>query len=373
MGNGKKRFEFSDKEDLRLKSEGSEVDALHRVLASLGYLRGTFTPGTFCSCTERAVRRYQRFYGLKPDGCVGAKTKAHLTQPGCGVPDIPSNLSGSSPSAPFVLRGCKYNKNRLTYAFLNGTADLPGGREREIVREAFQAWANVANLTFEEVQPDESPDFRIAWRFGSHGDGEGFDGPSGTLAHAFFPPPCGGPNAGDLHFDVAEQWIDDPSASGILLRQVAIHEIGHLLGLRHSQDEGAVMFRFYSPDRINLTDDDIAGIRELYGAPAQSEQLLLTATASDNLARTADEAKYEIEVPGTLSVSIDGPADADFDLYVRKNEPPTVDDWDFRAFTVSSDEKITFPAEAGAKYFLMVRSFEGSGDFELKVEPNAAS
>ena len=110
------------------------------------------------------------------------------------------------------------------------------------------------------------------------GRGDGHDTRIG--ANVCVPPPCGGPNAGDLHFDEAEQWIDDPAASGFLLRQVAIHEIGHLLGLSHSQEVGAIMFRFYSPDRIHLADDDIAGIRELYGAPTQSQQLILTATAS---------------------------------------------------------------------------------------------
>lgn len=170
--------------------------------------------------TNRAVRRYQRFYGLKPDGIVGPVTKSHMERVRCGVTDGPASPGGATPNAPFVLRGCKYNRNELTYAFLNGTGDLAGTREQEIVRQAFQAWENVANLQFTEVATNANPDFRVAWQSGSHGDGSPFDGTGGpqgnTLAHAFFPPPCGGPNAGDLHFDEAEQWIDDPTANGIL-------------------------------------------------------------------------------------------------------------------------------------------------------------
>ncbi len=238
----KTRFSFSGKEALVIDSTGNQVELLQAILAACGHLRGSYVQGAFCRNTQRAVRRYQRFYELEVDGIVGPETKGQMEQSRCGVPDFPLSPGGVLASAPYVLVGCKYNKNELTYAFLNTTPDLPGTRPHDIVRNAFQTWQNVADVQFVEVGADQSPDLRIAWRSGNHGDGYGFDGPGNILAHAFFPPPCGGPNAGDLHFDEAEGWIEDPSAGGILLQQVAIHEIGHLLGLAHTRVRPAIMY-----------------------------------------------------------------------------------------------------------------------------------
>ncbi len=87
------------------------------------------------------------------------------------------------------------------------------------------------------------------------------------------------------------------------------------------------------------------------------------------MTRTGDEASYEVTIPGHLSVIVEGPDDADFDLYVRKGEPPTVDKWDFRAFSALANERISIPAEVGATYYVMVRSFDGAGNFTLNVVP----
>ena len=83
--------------------------------------------------------------------------------------------------------------------------DIPKfGREktRTLIQQAFDDWAKYAPLKFRESPGDDSAEFVIRFVGGDHQDGYPFDGPAGTLAHAFFP------KDGRIHFDETEDWTD---------------------------------------------------------------------------------------------------------------------------------------------------------------------
>jgi hypothetical protein len=169
-------------------------------------------------------------------------------------------------SANFVTVGT-WGRNNITYSFQNGTDDIPGNDEQLSIRQAFQIWADYTNLNFTEVPANG--DINIVWAAGVHFDGNdnSFDGTNGVLAHAFFPPPNGN-FAGDVHFDEDENWTTVPQGFGwqpIDLVTVAAHEIGHALGLNHSNVNCALMNPFYTGSHRFLAPDDIDGIRSLYG------------------------------------------------------------------------------------------------------------
>ena len=74
--------------------------------------------------------------------------------------------------------------------------------------------------------------------------------------------------SGDVHFDDDEQYTIEDVKNKRKLLSVAVHELGHSIGLEHSQEKGAIMYPWYQHfdgDDFDLTYDDIAGIQNIYG------------------------------------------------------------------------------------------------------------
>lgn len=133
------------------------------------------------------------------------------------------------------------------------------------IAAAFAAWSSIANISFVEVAdsghafdaPGASGDIRIGWHT--------FDGPSGVLAHGFYPPANGTTAAGDIHFDAAELWKVAFGGPGFSIFQVAAHEIGHAIGLDHTGVPASLMNPFYTEAFSGPQADDIAGAKFIYG------------------------------------------------------------------------------------------------------------
>lgn len=245
-------------------AEHDDVWQVQRYLARYGYLRGPYQRRRFDAATQQALLLFQTRMQLPPVGILDDATVAALETHRCGTPDL--FPAGRTASSEFVLRGCDYQgKYRtLTYKFLLGTEDLAGA-EKQAVREAFATWQRYIPMDFAEVGSSNAANFTIGWFTREHGDGSAFDGVGNVLAHAFYPPPCGGMHAGKMHFDDAEVWGLAGSSGQFDTQTVALHEIGHLLGLNHSTVPGAVMFPTYGGERRALSQDDVAGVHSLYG------------------------------------------------------------------------------------------------------------
>jgi len=172
-------------------------------------------------------------------------------------------ISGGTVSYSFIASG---TSNAAESANANlAITSLPTYQScfiAEIVN-AFAAWSAVANIKFIQVSDNGLPLSTIGAtgdiRIGSHT----FDGPGGTLAHAFYPPPNGNSAAGDLHFDRNENWTCD--SSGVDIGIVALHELGHSIGLGHELTNPAVMQPYYNPSLNGLLTDDINGAVSIYG------------------------------------------------------------------------------------------------------------
>ncbi|KDP21290.1 hypothetical protein JCGZ_21761 [Jatropha curcas] len=268
---------------------GQKLDGLNKLkqyFHDFGYIPNTFANFTddFDDALESALKTYQQNFNLNVTGELDEQTLSQLIKPRCGNADIVNGTTAMNSgkwTPPFNTTSHFHtvghytffpgsprwpdSKRDLTYAFWPGNNLTT--EAKSVFTRAFDRWSTVIPMTFAETDSFTIADIRIGFFSGDHGDGEPFDGVLGTLAHAFSPP------SGRFHLDGDENWVvsgdisDSSIISAVDLESVAVHEIGHLLGLGHSSVEDAIMYPTI-PSRtrkVELAQDDIDGVQQLYG------------------------------------------------------------------------------------------------------------
>ena len=210
-----------------------------------------------------AMRRLQRFYGLKQTGEADEATLKFMKRKRCGAKDVEADRPNRAKRYTLSRRQWLYNTLNYWFDPLKYTTDMPLADVRSEFEKALGMWAAVADVSFQEVMIKENADIKVKWEIGDHGDGYPFYGPGGVLAHAFYP------RKGKLHFDDDEDYTKDTYV-GINLLYVAVHELGHILGIKHADNslEDAVMYALYKgyDENLQLHADDIAGAVAAMGA-----------------------------------------------------------------------------------------------------------
>jgi len=168
---------------------------------------------------------------------------------------IDINSEGDTMANDFSLEGAKWGAPELgtaggtvTWAVDNSISQT----ELQSINAAFAEWSEVANIQFQQVAStaDASIDF----------SNSALDGAGNVLGVTGYSFSGGQLQSADIQFDTGD------NLSGSDFSLVAVHEIGHAIGLGHFNDDDAVMNSTANFDLTGLEQSDIDGIVALYGA-----------------------------------------------------------------------------------------------------------
>uniref|UniRef100_T1IJX9 Peptidase metallopeptidase domain-containing protein n=1 Tax=Strigamia maritima TaxID=126957 RepID=T1IJX9_STRMM len=229
-----------------------------------GYLEGVGSDAENLYKEEtiiNAIKTMQKYGGIEQTGIVDNDTVALFSTPRCGVPDV--NPRQIKRPKRYVIGSEGWKKRTVTYYIANWSPKLGEQTTETQLNKAFKVWGDYSGLKFNQTH-DVNADIILFFARGPHGDGYPMDGPGNILAHAFYPYEHGS-YGGDVHFDEDEDWVNG-SEDGFDFFTVAVHEIGHSLGLAHSHEPNSLMFPYYKGYNADfrLGYDDILGVYQLY-------------------------------------------------------------------------------------------------------------
>ncbi len=205
----------------------------------------------------------------------------------------------------YALEGAQWSSTNITWSFAtlnygNDTSDpfsnAITGDYQAAIQWALGQWSSAAPLTFTQVadnsNPSQAADIRIG--FGDLNTAStGIIGQTNLRwngAGTFLPDEV-------VRLEDPSQFSASPSGAGnytydgtaATLEQVALHEIGHALGLAHATDPNAVMYASVGANNQTLDATDVAGIQALYGMPASTPAPVAPPVPTDTITLNLSE------------------------------------------------------------------------------------
>jgi hypothetical protein len=232
---------------------------------------------------------------------------------------VASRYAGTSGT---VYENAAWADKTLTWSFATpaaGTGALLSNAisdpsQQAAVEQAFQTWAQASGLNIEEVAAGKPADIEVG--FGDL-DTATTNEIGLTQYHS---------TNGDMTGALVE--LEDPSQSPLTtnsdgqlvyanteatFEQVALHEIGHALGLADSDQAGSIMNYLLDDTNTSLGSTDLAGISKLYGYGSNSETSSLS--EADVSSRQLSQLVQAMATFGSEGMGETSVATADLDLY----------------------------------------------------------
>lgn len=231
------------------------VIALGKYLARYGYLTDSPATDELSGELLTALQQFQRTTGLA-ESCLDEATCARLAANRCGGGRVHLGTPASSTRGGWTAwQQVGWSRKGLSYRFdtcaaLVARSSISIESAQDAVRRAFVTWME-ADVGLQFSETNTFADIEISWYF-SEDDPEcpfyGCQLSHHDHAHADYPGPntlFGGPPL-PIHFNADRRWVMEHDPSGLDVESVALHEIGHCLGLFHGP-HGTVMEEFFWP------------------------------------------------------------------------------------------------------------------------------
>jgi len=166
---------------------------------------------------------------------------------------------------PFTVLGRWEDPSALRYELDPSGCPVDPQAFAQVVERALRVWSETGRVGFERAAGGPAQ-LRFAWDDGSDPEHSPFGrDTSVALTRGTAQGPTHGiGGACEVLFDGTRAWSVSGGAD-VDLYQTAVHEIGHALGLGHSEDERSVLYPQRENGRTVLGLADLAGIHTLYG------------------------------------------------------------------------------------------------------------